>query len=172
MSSVSLINGHIDDDVPRMTPQEAIEFIMTDAEIIKVLECIASKENVLCDSCPNKKLHLLECHRQGAKNALDLINRQKAEIEKLKEPVSLVVNCDVSEDILKTLRNQKVINLSNDEAEAICIWDKHVRAEATKEFAERLKEEACGNDLYDRSGRPVKAVTIADIDNVKKEMWG
>ena len=27
MGSVSLINGHIDDDMPRMTPQEAIEKI-------------------------------------------------------------------------------------------------------------------------------------------------
>ena len=116
---------------------------MTDAEIIKALECIASKENVLCDSCPNKKFHLLECHRQGAKNALDLINRQKAEIERLKKGWKA--------DVIET---------------------ENTKAEAVKEFAERLKEEACGNDLYDRSGRPVKAVTIADVDNVKKEMWG
>lgn len=33
MSSVSLINGHIDDDMPRMTPQEAIDFIKNKVEI-------------------------------------------------------------------------------------------------------------------------------------------
>lgn len=33
MSSVSLINGHIDDDIPRMTPQEAIEFIKNEVEV-------------------------------------------------------------------------------------------------------------------------------------------
>lgn len=54
---------------------------MSDQEIIRALECIASEENVLCDSCPNKKFYLLECHRQGAKNALDLINRQQAELD-------------------------------------------------------------------------------------------
>jgi hypothetical protein len=78
--------------------------------------------------------------------ALDLINRQKAEIERLKEPVPLVVNCEVTEDMLKTLRNQKVINLSNDDVEAICLWDKHVRDEAKKEFAERLCKDRISND--------------------------
>ncbi len=33
MSSVSLINGHIDDDIPRMTPQESIEFIKNEVQI-------------------------------------------------------------------------------------------------------------------------------------------
>lgn len=33
MGSVSLINGHIDDDKPIMTPQEAIDFIENEVQI-------------------------------------------------------------------------------------------------------------------------------------------
>lgn len=154
---------------------------MTDAEIIKSLECCKMPVGSgACNGCSlkdirNKRLigNEKSCTTVLLENALDLINRQKAEIERLKEPVSLVVNCDVPEDILKTLRNQKVINLSNDEAEAICIWDKHVRAEAIKEFAERLKEHSRKMQSSDFSGEFWdRAMIVTDIDNLVKEMAG
>lgn len=63
---------------------------MTDDEIIKALECIASKEDVLCKNCSYNKYRLMECHRQAAKDALDLINRQKAEILRLQNLVELL----------------------------------------------------------------------------------
>ena len=70
MSSVSLIDGHI--DYPRMT----------DNEIIKALECCSDTD---CDNCPFEE----QCRRNGSLSdiALDLINRQKAEIERLKDEV-------------------------------------------------------------------------------------
>lgn len=93
---------------------------MTDKEILNALECIASKENVFCDSCPYKKYHLLECHRQGAKNALDLINRQQAEIEKLQSMNRdlKVDTCNIEEQLIdvteKFICQQTVYNdLSN-----------------------------------------------------------
>lgn len=57
---------------------------MTDNEIIKALECCTksdTNENY-CDPCPY--LHEKYCAAKISKDALDLINRQKAEIEMLK----------------------------------------------------------------------------------------
>ena len=56
---------------------------MTDNEIIKALECCASNS---CDGCPIDELKLLgtgNCISIILTEALDYINRQKAEIERL-----------------------------------------------------------------------------------------
>ena len=63
---------------------------MTDNEIIKALECcISSSTSLACFNCPMAKNH--ECNGSNTnvnklvvENALDLIKRQKAEIERLK----------------------------------------------------------------------------------------
>ena len=106
---------------------------MTDTEIINALE--EFHHRILKT---NLSYHIRESEMMAIVDAIDLINRQKAEIERLHS--------------FETYR--------------------YCRKNAIKEFAERLKEEACGNDLFDRSGFYVKAVTIEDIDNVKKEMEG
>ncbi len=67
--SVSLIDGHIDDDVQ-----------MTDNEIIKALEHC---ERGYCYRCPANKFGG-GCTDKAKRLAIDLINRQKAEIERLK----------------------------------------------------------------------------------------
>ena len=54
---------------------------LTDNEIIKALECCASDNINSCDDCPFYKQ--CENDEQLSKYALDLINRQKAEIERL-----------------------------------------------------------------------------------------
>ena len=51
---------------------------MTDAEIIKALECCISNDGN-CDICPQ---HSGTCVNDLLMSSLDLINRQKAEIEK------------------------------------------------------------------------------------------
>ncbi|MBO5957523.1 MAG: hypothetical protein J6Q39_08210 [Bacteroidales bacterium] len=56
---------------------------MTDSEIIKALECPASEVDVLCAECPYRTHNGLTCHSALAKDTIDLINRQKAEIETL-----------------------------------------------------------------------------------------
>ena len=74
MSSVSLINGHIDDDDDDVTE-------MTDKDIIKALECHYSLNLQKCKmKCPLRDKPL--CSEWLSKYALDLINRQKAEIER------------------------------------------------------------------------------------------
>ena len=64
---------------------------MTDNEIIKALECHIKGR---CHSCPNGKeeIQLLHkpCSRMIAEYALSLINRQKAEIEDLKDDLAQV----------------------------------------------------------------------------------
>lgn len=113
---------------------------MTDNEIIKAWErCIQEKEDD-CLLCPlhNERncTHIKDC------DALDLVNRQKAEIEKYKEYY------ETMEAELDSFRK--------DQAEVKFLKNR-IRAEAIKEFAERLKE----IDDY---------VSPFDIDNLVKEM--
>ena len=58
---------------------------MTDKEIIKALEC---KTKAHCDVCDTKEVVPCEqCIFRYIKHSLDLINRQKAEIEELKQQI-------------------------------------------------------------------------------------
>ena len=57
---------------------------MTDKEIIKALECCTSDEWDICDKCPYQKYKTEKgCAYHIVIDALDLINRQQAEIERL-----------------------------------------------------------------------------------------
>lgn len=120
---------------------------MTDNEIIKALECHMKGQ---CFYCPNRKeevqLMLKGCSKMIAENALDLIKRQKAEIERLTTSFPKTL------ESIKKMRNG-------------------AKAEAVKEFAERLKDES---DLFfaapTYAAEVVRAVQIDSIDNVLKEM--
>jgi hypothetical protein len=103
---------------------------MTDNEIIKALSiCYDYNSSDGCEKCPYYG-KWLSCGELKAKDALDLINRQKAEIERLSD------------------RNHKCIYLSDDETTEYCVdgpcpkfkTEAQIKAEAVKEFAERLKE--------------------------------
>ena len=114
---------------------------LTDEQIIKALECcdIEQKDCWQC-SLQNK----WDCHFILRKNTLDLINRQQAEIDKLERTISHL------EDVCNGIPDV-------------------VRAEAIKEFAERLKEKE-----YHPIRTPAgfKVVPTNDIDNLVKEMVG
>lgn len=57
---------------------------MTDNEIIKALEC-CGKSPPVCHECKYKgKCNRIDCYDYLKRDAVDLINRQKAEIERLK----------------------------------------------------------------------------------------
>lgn len=59
---------------------------MTDNEIIKALECCCSETiEKTCGDCPLFNVGRPDCYRILANNSLDLINRQQAELEKLKQ---------------------------------------------------------------------------------------
>lgn len=85
----------------------------TDEEIIRALECCYTNDSNDCYKCPYTNECTVEmfCDKKLTKDALGLINRQKAELEDLRQIVFM------------------------DRSEAI----KNIKAEAVKEFAENIK---------------------------------
>ena len=104
-----------------------------DTDIAKALKCCADKKR--CHDCPFCVTSIEPCYITLAREAASLLSRRDAEIERLKKEL-----------IEQQLKN----NLLYETA-------KEARAEAIKEFAERLKE----IDDY---------VSPLDIDNLVKEM--
>ncbi len=116
---------------------------MTDNDIIKVGECIRG-EKVLCLSCPYR-VRFPNCRKYAIRDIFDLAARQKAEIERLKSPSEMQI--EVSEKLENT-----------------------IKAEAIKEFAERLKDGETYEITY--CGSVYNVVDIDTIDNLVKEMVG
>lgn len=87
---------------------------MIDNEIKKALECCCTLEGVGCRNCPQYDIHSAMCVKNLIRNALDLINRQKAEILELQK---------------------RIINWRAD----MDYRPDEIKSEAIKEFAERVK---------------------------------
>ena len=125
---------------------------MTDNEIIKALECFAIDKDFDCSQCVGcafeTKGMCYENASEGiAKATLDLINRQKAEIER--------ANCHID----------KLLHVTDDLVyECDC-----AKQEAIKEFAERLLNNYATYRLTDEIS--VDAVA-SDIKHLVKEMTG
>ena len=120
---------------------------MTDTEIIKALECCTTK-GAKCSDCPAfKKVDRSDC-KKYFRGAIDLINRQKAEIERLKADNKTL------ENVIKNNFLEKA-GLDIDPLAEI-------RAESIKEFAIALRQQAFDR-LY---------VSIDEINNLVKEMVG
>lgn len=121
---------------------------MTDEMIIKALECAIEY------GCG----HYIEIDAPTIKNALDLIKSQNAEIERLKKE-------NLELEIEKFKCNTKVGTLTG----RITLMGRDIpfiKAEAIKDFAERLKEnEFFANFTYKGEARLI-------IDNLVKEMIG
>lgn len=103
---------------------------MTDEQIVKALVQCASEE--YCSGCSmlGRASVGYECMKKVMKDAVDLIKRQQAEIESLEADYENVYK-QATADLLASITD----------GGTSCEWciDKH-RAEAIKEFAERLKE--------------------------------
>ena len=114
---------------------------MTDTEIIKALECCP--QHIMCGHCPFRNVE--NCMSALYVDALDLINRQKAEVERLKAEAQM----------------------ADGYADAL---EERAKSEAIKEFAERLKATLmpfpmhCMPDVF--------VVSADEIDNLVKEMVG
>jgi hypothetical protein len=122
---------------------------LTDNEIIKALECCNEMKASECSECP---LLTVDCSEYDLyKLALDLINRQKAEIERLQAMVERE-----REKYERTMTGLKAV-----------LEERTDHSEAIKEFAERLKEYGfiCQLSL---DGEQI--VYVKDIDNLVKEM--
>lgn len=120
---------------------------MTDNEIIRALECCVKTEFI--SDCAKCEMFAFDCKDILIENALDLINRQKAEIERLQK------------DLMKCKLEKEMLYQVSDEIKFVAI----------KEFAERLRKK-CHNYYPSIDSYCVSryAVEIADIDNLVKEM--
>lgn len=132
----------------------------TDEEIIKAVEC-CSEPCCVCDECPlycvGVNCSSFELHRY----ALDLINRQQAEIERLKEESSDKERAYTDEYCLR--------KEWQDKCRQLLIEKQTAKSEAIKEFAERLNEKAQIADCFDSYNM---VVGTHFIDNLLKEMVG
>lgn len=137
---------------------------MTDKEIESSLKVIATTHN--CNECKirNCKWGTCNCSQITAQAALDLINRQKAEIKRLKECLKCVYEYDG--EITEYCVQGPCSNFKTVE---------QVKDEAYKEFAERLKNKIkteCnpyGKPTFDYD---TSISILRYIDNLVKEMAG
>ena len=129
---------------------------ISDDEIISSLEVIATTRN--CSECKIRNCNWGDCNcpQITANAALDLINRQKAEIERLKECPKCIYEYDGN--TAEYCIQGPCSNFKTTE---------QVRTEAYKEFAERLKDEAQMADCFDSYNM---VVGTHFIDNLLKEM--
>jgi hypothetical protein len=140
---------------------------MTDNEIIKALEICGkgimfSKHD--CKKCPYYVE--LNCETKCKQNALDLINRQKAEIERFERENKNAF------DKWKRLDERTKERYADLYEEAKCV----VRADAVKEFAERLIEDRLGfvalenvTDEYAEGYHDALCCVEEQVDNLLKE---
>lgn len=134
---------------------------MTDNEIIKALKCFYGKE-VSCKDCAYKT-NAFACITNVARDAIDLINRQQAEIERLKAMNQSKL--DTIHDLQTEIESLKIENESlRSAAHSYKLHYNEARAEAVKEFAERLKGKI--DVVYS-----IKHLQD-NIDNLVKEMVG
>lgn len=122
---------------------------MNDSEIIKALATSSDPNNLNCQ--PTTKL---------CKEALDLINRQRTEIDTMKDTMAKLLN---------TLERANKYGLGADERiEQLKIELEKAKPEAVMEFAESLKRKS---ELVAPSvwAIPYRAVAVADIDKFLEE---
>jgi flagellar basal body rod protein FlgC len=131
---------------------------MTDNEIIKALECCVTNGD--CRECAlnPKKGNYGYCTGLAIKSALDLITRQKAEIERLR----------------KDSKRLKKVQMQLDD---LCKMHHIIKAEAYKECIEKVKMEAENATCVYDPDRPqadnmVYHISNIRLDNLLKEMVG
>ena len=139
---------------------------MTDEQIIKALECCATDDVEDCSKCPYENMAYTPgyggCADWCREDAIDLINRQKAEIEKLKvelkqkNPYEEYGNCVAIGDSLV------FTHTLNDYDKLI----KDIGTEAIWEFAERLKNKIWYNPACNR----YRTITPDDIYDLARKM--
>ena len=124
----------------------------TDDEIIKALECCAQPDPI-CKECPYYDPYLkYPCANQLKWAALNLIDRQKAEIERLKK-----IGDDKTSEVMRHDASIRELHKQLETA----------KPEAIKDFAEKLKFEF--DDFY-YSNEDALLETADLIDDLVKEM--
>ena len=153
---------------------------MTDAEIKKALECHADTDVKTCEICPyeDKK----QCAYLLSADAFDLINRQQAEIERLRDEVAtykrigdkkteaVIQHDDFIRDLHKEIERLTERNFElAEKGEAVCIAYKTARAEVTEQLSKKIESRLANNT--DISNSQYQSI-IFDISEACKEMVG
>lgn len=145
---------------------------MTDEQIIKAADICRTGE---CSGCPYHELYTASCLNKLTKDVYHLINRQKAEIERLeKESISKEKAYNNEYFLRKKIQDE----LKDYKAENERLLQKlqQAKSEAIKKFAEKVKREICKNTYagFDKKENPVNIweakAGFKDIDNLVKEM--
>lgn len=133
---------------------------LTDEDVVEGLErCISTTTAEACVGCPFNKQNLCDKDQWTLeRHALGLINRQKSEIERLKECPKCVYEYDG--EVTEYCVQGPCLNFKTVE---------QIKVEAYKEFAEKLKDAAMS---YLRGGKYYKIITTRCIDTLLKEMVG
>ena len=147
---------------------------MTDNEIIKALEC-CNDGIVWCEECP---YHENDCEMRLLIDTLDLINRQKAENSNLTSHLTSLQNDLTSAKAeIERLNNITSASAISIMADIVIEVEKkkpkfihEIKAEAIKEFAERLKEKYSQADIL--CPRRIVSLTEKDLDNLIEETAG
>ena len=134
---------------------------LTDKDVVEGLErCISTTTDKACAGCPFNKQNLCDIDQWALERyALDLIKRQKSEIERLKSANDEKFR---QWDMLAEKTKTHYADLYNEAKDKL-------KAEAYKEFAERIRE--CCNSNNELSADAWLSVTT-DINCVLKEMVG
>ena len=141
---------------------------MTDDEIITALECCDFTDIKACEECP--LYNTFDCSFVIIDKTLDLVNRQNAEIERLKQE-----NKEYCEDnrIIAYQRNQrdKEIRALHNQLNGLNFMDKQIKSESVKKFAGKLKDSADKTRI--KNMETEKVVFYMDefkLDKLVKEM--
>lgn len=119
---------------------------MTDEQIIKAADICRTGE---CSGCPYHELYTASCLNKLTKDVYHLLNRQKAENERLKKRSTLLLK-----------KKCKDINTAR----------KIIKSEAIKEFADKINELlACYSHLHDNAENANRD-TIEATDGTDIEM--
>ena len=153
---------------------------MTDNEIVKALEDLVKCNNneIDCDNC-SLSVFYPRCPEEIGELSLDLINRQKEEIERLKEEVSKTRRKALLEASSKfaghsdyhgdTILCKLICMAEGKEVKSARPLDKaEIKVEAYKECIEKVKEEINKHSY----GVLHKIVINYKIDNLLKEIIG
>lgn len=108
---------------------------MTDDEIIKALECCDFTDIKACEECP--LYNTFDCSFVIIDKTLDLVNQQKAEIERLAARFN-----DYPVKTLIDNNNMMCSKSSEDYDKWFFNVSKDISYQAIKEFADRLKDSA------------------------------
>lgn len=133
---------------------------MTDNEIIEALECCGDPYDI-CAHCPipNDIKGDCRCCEYLANNALDLITRQQAEIERLK-----------NENMAKEAEYNDMLEQRN----SVERYLETAKSEAVKEFVDRLKEVSSKFIMCDNGTQIIQyhQISTRKLDSILKEMVG